>query len=73
MLQKTFWYLMLSVSVALFVATIVSNNILLLFLSLALAFLVRIKGNRILFGAYDQKRKDKIAQLRKLRAKRNGT
>ncbi|MFT8708333.1 MAG: hypothetical protein ABF820_02850 [Sporolactobacillus sp.] len=72
MLRKTFWYLMLSVSVALFVATIVSNNILLLFLSVTLAFFVRVKGNKILFGTYDQKRKDKIEQLRKLRAKRNG-
>lgn len=72
MIQKTFWYLMLGLSVTLFVMTIVSNNFWLLFGSLALAFVVRIKGNKVLFGAYDQKRKEKIERIKKLRAKKSG-
>ncbi|MDN3954798.1 hypothetical protein [Sporolactobacillus laevolacticus] len=72
MIQKTFWYLMLGLSVTLFVMTIVSNNFWLLFGSLGLAFVVRIKGNKVLFGAYDQKRKEKIERIKKLRAKKSG-
>ncbi|WP_031263724.1 hypothetical protein [Sporolactobacillus laevolacticus] len=72
MIQKTFWYLMLGLSVTLFVMTIVSNNFWLLFGSLVLAFVVRIKGNKVLFGAYDQKRKEKIERIKKLRAKKSG-
>lgn len=72
MIQKTFWYLMLGLSVTLFAMTIVSNNFWLLFGSLALAFVVRIKGNKVLFGAYDQKRKEKIERIKKLWAKKSG-
>jgi hypothetical protein len=71
MIKKAFWYLMLGISVALFVLTIVSNDILLLFISLGLAFVVRVKGNMVLFGAYDRKQKERIARIRKLRAERN--
>ncbi|MFX3616632.1 MAG: hypothetical protein ACE3JK_03840 [Sporolactobacillus sp.] len=69
MIEKTFWYLMLALSIGLFVLTIVSSNILLLIASLALAFWVRIRGNKVLFGAYDQKRKEKIERLKKIRSK----
>ncbi|MFT8872174.1 MAG: hypothetical protein ABF868_07755 [Sporolactobacillus sp.] len=67
MIKKAFWYTMLAVSITLFVLTIVSSNIILLLVSLALAFLVRVKGNPVLFGAYDRKQKEKIARLKAMR------
>ncbi|MDD9147737.1 hypothetical protein OYT88_04120 [Sporolactobacillus sp. CQH2019] len=67
MIKKTFWYLMLGLSFALFVLTLVQSNVFLLIASLALAFLVRVKGNKVLFGAYDRIRKEKIERLKKMR------
>lgn len=68
--NKSFWFMMLILSVVFFIVTIFSNNINLLLLSLALALIVRIWGNKVLFKDFYQKRLEKVKHLTSLVAKK---
>jgi hypothetical protein len=62
---------MLIVSILFFTFTLFSNNFLMLLSSLAFAFLVRVKGNPVIFAAYNQKRREKIKQIKKMAVGKN--
>jgi hypothetical protein len=70
-MKKTFWNAMLIVSILFFTFTLFSNNFLMLLSSLAFAFLVRVKGNPVIFTAYNQRRREKIKQIKKMTVGKN--
>ncbi|WP_100487055.1 hypothetical protein [Sporolactobacillus pectinivorans] len=66
MTRKIFWMSMLILATALFIATLFSNNMILLLISLVLALFVRIGGNKVLFKNFYKKRLEKVKRLRGL-------
>lgn len=66
MTRKVFWMSMLILATALFIATLFSNNMILLLISLVLALFVRIGGNKVLFKDFYKKRLEKVKRLRGL-------
>lgn len=66
MTRKLFWMMMLIIATSLFIVTLFSNNMSLLLVSLALALVVRIGGNKVLFQDFYKKRLEKVKRLRGL-------
>lgn len=64
---KFFWYTMFSISLMLIVLMAFTSNYILMILCLALAFIVRVKGNKVLFKEYDEKQAEKIKKLKALK------
>ncbi|TGA98437.1 hypothetical protein E4665_07880 [Sporolactobacillus shoreae] len=66
MTRKLFWMMMLIIATSLFIVTLFSNNMSLLLVSLVLALVVRIGGNKVLFQDFYKKRLEKVKRLRGL-------
>ncbi|CEE00892.1 hypothetical protein BT1A1_1060 [Caldibacillus thermoamylovorans] len=66
MKDRHFWQIMLILSIFLFIMTFYFNNMIFLLISLTLAFIVRIKGDKVIFKEYNKNREEKIKRLKEL-------
>lgn len=66
MKDKHFWQIMLILSIFLFIMTFYFSNMIFLLISLTLAFIVRIKGDKVIFKDYNKNREEKIKRLKEL-------
>ncbi len=69
MKDRHFWQIMLILSIFLFIMTFYFNNMIFLLISLTLAFIVRIKGDKVIFKEYNKNREEKIKRLKELSKK----
>lgn len=67
---QLFWALCLLVAVSLFLASLVTNDLTLLFCAGSLATLTYFKGDALLFSEYNQRRAQRKKQLQQLLDKR---
>lgn len=65
--NKHFWQIMLILSITFFIMTFYYNNMLFLLISLCLAFIVRVKGDKVIFKEYNKNREEKIKKLKSLK------
>lgn len=66
MKDRHFWQIMLILSIFLFIMTFYFNNMIFILISLTLAFIVRIKGDKVIFKEYNKNREEKIKRLKEL-------
>lgn len=64
--NKTFWQIMFFLSIALFLTSFYYKNIWFLILCLCFAFLVRVKGDKIIFKEYNKSYEEKREKIKKL-------